>query len=261
MGADDKPARSRREARITTEALGGRQFVKRKRLSVLAFILLPLALGGLAALSVLVPWGSSTDSASATASMSCSVRASCTGSEVAVFRMSSTANAHAGTPGGSSYGNVVCCGGVAGLGTVCSGNYDTVLTLSATDNAHVASDATYSTDACLSAGAGQAVNCTYGASCDTGSACLATISGSSNAHVADCDGVDDYPTKVCCYAGAAIPVGGIAELPEVAGAPLDAEGSSLTSAWVLPAIAAVAAAAIGLGGAAWYARRRCVRQE
>ena len=50
------------------------------------------------------------------------------------------------------------------------------------------------------------------------------------------------------------PVGGIAELPEVAGTPLEVAGSSRLNAGVLAAVAA--AGAVTLGGAAWYARRR-----
>ena len=53
-------------------------------------------------------------------------------------------------------------------------------------------------------------------------------------------------------------VGGIAELPEVAGTPLETDGSSASNAGLLTGvIAAIAAAA--LGGAAWYARRRWAR--
>ena len=52
-------------------------------------------------------------------------------------------------------------------------------------------------------------------------------------------------------------VGGIAELPEVAGAPLETVGSSGPSAGLLAGVAvAVTAASSSLGGAAWYARRR-----
>ena len=55
------------------------------------------------------------------------------------------------------------------------------------------------------------------------------------------------------------PVGGIAELPQVAGTSLEAAQSSGTSASLLAGvIAAVSAAAIALGGAAWYARRRLI---
>jgi len=112
--------------------------------------------------------------------------------------MSSTANAHAGTSAGSSYANVVCCGGVHNLSTDCSAVYDVAVTLSGADNAHLAADGSYANQACLSVPHGVA-DCTYGASCGTDYQCLGTVSGSSNAHVADCDGVGDYATKVCCY--------------------------------------------------------------
>lgn len=52
------------------------------------------------------------------------------------------------------------------------------------------------------------------------------------------------------------PVGGIAELSEVAGTPLAATDSSDSNAGVVAVVAALTAAAVGLGGAAWYGRRR-----
>ena len=166
------------------------------RWAALVAILLMGLLGSLAPVVLDAPSGSRVGSASATNGLACSVKASCGAGEVAVFRMSSTGNAHAGTPGGSSYGNVVCCGGVHNLSTGCSAVYDSVLTLSGTDNAHAASDGGYAAQVCLSVPHGVA-DCTYRPTC--GYQCLATISGSSNAHVADCDGVGDYATKVCCY--------------------------------------------------------------
>ena len=52
-------------------------------------------------------------------------------------------------------------------------------------------------------------------------------------------------------------VGGVAELPEVAGAPLKETGSSGGNAGLFAGvIAAVVAGAVALGGAAWYVRRR-----
>jgi hypothetical protein len=171
-----------------------------KRTATLAALLVvvSLALGGLVALANGVPWAPSTGSASPDGSLTCSVKASCDGGEVGVFRMSSLANAKAGTPGGSSYTNVVCCGDVTGLGTSCSGTYDTVLALSDTDNAHVATTAggAYTTEVCLSVPSGP-IDCTHAATCPDGYACLATISGTTNAHVADCV-TDPYATKVCC---------------------------------------------------------------
>ena len=195
-------------------------------------------------------WALSPGSASSAGGLACSVKASCTGGEVAVFRMSSTSNAHAGTPGGSSYGDVVCCSGVTGLGASCSGTYDTVLRLSASDNAHVQSSDSYPTEVCLSAGT-PAVQCMFAASCTGGYTCLATASGTDNAHVADCDGTGDYATKVCCYAGPPLAVGGVAELPELS-------DSSGPNHLVLAGLATLALAALTSG--AWYARRRWLRQ-
>lgn len=56
------------------------------------------------------------------------------------------------------------------------------------------------------------------------------------------------------------PVGGIAELPDAAEAPLEAPDSSGGNAGLLAGLAsAVAAGVLILGGAAWYVRRRLVR--
>jgi hypothetical protein len=56
------------------------------------------------------------------------------------------------------------------------------------------------------------------------------------------------------------PVGGIAELPEVQGAPLETGGSSGPSAVVVAGLAVAAVvAALALSGAAGYARRRRVK--
>ena len=53
------------------------------------------------------------------------------------------------------------------------------------------------------------------------------------------------------------PVGGIAELAEVAGTSLEATGSPGSGTGVVAGVAVVVATgAVGLGGAAWYARRR-----
>jgi LPXTG-motif cell wall-anchored protein len=180
--------------------------------------------------------------------------------------MSALANAHAGTAAGSGYPDVVCCSGPAGLSASCGGPDATVLTLSptvlwpsatvlklsATDNAHVAeaSDMTYTTQACLSA-TGTTITCQYASSCTSGYTCLASISGSTNAHVADCDGTNDYGTKVCCSAGAAPAVGGIAEPPD---ATRSASGSSSPPYAALAGVAGAAVLLLMAGG--WYARRR-----
>ena len=262
----------------------------RRLISVGLAVALLLALAP-AAMGVLrgLPW-SHGEAASST--LTCSVKASCAGGglEVAVFRMSGPAppaNAHAGTWTGSTYGNVVCCG-PTGLGTSCSGNFDTVLWLSAADNAHAAeaSQTGYATQVCLSAASGT-VDCKYvtDSSCGTGYVCLATIFSTTNAHVADCDGSNDYGTKVCCAAAelatptatatatpmgtpTATPtpaaVGGIAELPHIAGASAEEagaprEGSGWPAGRYAALAAGVAAAAFAIAVGRWYARRRWVR--
>jgi hypothetical protein len=57
------------------------------------------------------------------------------------------------------------------------------------------------------------------------------------------------------------PVGGIAELPDVASTPLEAQNSSGPDAGLLAGVAAaVAAGLLALFSGAWYARRRRLRQ-
>lgn len=130
----------------------------------------------------------------------CTVKpAPCEAGEVEVLRMSSLSNAHAGLPGFSTHGQALCCTGLTGLGTDCSGTHDIVLDLSATDNAHVASDGSYENHACLSLEGEGTVECVAVAGCGEGYVCAATISDSTNAHVADC-GAQAYATKVCCQA-------------------------------------------------------------
>jgi len=216
-------------------------------LSVAAIALVPITLAGLAALALGVLWPPNSGSASSS-SLTCSVKDTDCGDDEEVFRMSSTTNAHASTPTGSSYLYRVCCGGVTGLGTDCSGNYATVLALSGSDNAHAATTAggSYTTKVCLSATEGT-VACTYGSDCGDYE-CVATVSGDTNAHVADCDGTDVYTTKVCCAVTAGgPPVGGVAQLP-------DASGPSGSNHLALAGLAAALLVALTAGG--WYARRR-----
>jgi hypothetical protein len=61
----------------------------------------------------------------------------------------------------------------------------------------------------------------------------------------------------CGNSNCAVGVGGIAELPEAAAAPLEAQDSSGGNAGILAGVAAaLTAAAAALGTGAWYARRR-----
>jgi hypothetical protein len=138
----------------------------------------------------------------------CTTNAACNAGagEVDVFHMYSVANAHAELPTESFYSERVCCGGVPGLGTTCGGIYDTVLRLSSQTNAHVEEKTyfNYGFPVCLSVNAGPA-SCGYTtADCSAlgeDYVCLATISSDTNAHVADCDGTNDFPIKVCCNFG------------------------------------------------------------
>ncbi len=132
--------------------------------------------------------------------LTCTVKPSCDVGEVDVFRMSDVTNAHAQTADShpTTYPYTVCCQGPPELSNACSGyDYASVLTLSADDNAHVASDGGYPIDVCLSA-PNRDMDCQYGTTCPTDYTCLATISDTTNAHVADCDGTLDYDIKVCC---------------------------------------------------------------
>ena len=164
-----------------------------RRATLLVSLLLAVAAVALGA-----RWVLNTGAAAPTGNLTCSVKPACSAGEVQVFRMSNVTNAHGGTTAGSSYGQSVCCGEVCNLSTSCSNVHDAVVTLSGADNAHAAPDGSYGTEACLSVPYGVA-DCTYGSACAAGYACLATVSGGANAHVADCDGdADDYATKVCC---------------------------------------------------------------
>lgn len=77
----------------------------------------------------------------------------------------------------------------------------------------------------------------------------------AGARTADANGGTRAGETYVIYGGAPS-VGGIAELPDVAGAPLKARDSSGGNAGLLAGITAAAAGVIALGSAAWYARRR-----
>ncbi len=132
--------------------------------------------------------------------LTCTVTTSCPSGTV-VFRMQATSNAQAELAGQSNYTQLVCCSGVTGLGTACSGTFATVLKLSTTTNAHAEqnSESNYANDVCLSVSSGS-VTIGYQASNCTGyDTTLASISGTTNAHVGDSSA---YTTKVCGTAAA-----------------------------------------------------------
>ncbi|MSR85553.1 hypothetical protein EXS71_03940 [Candidatus Uhrbacteria bacterium] len=117
--------------------------------------------------------------------------------------MSSTTNAHAELPNQGNYSNVVCCGGVSGLGNSCSGIFATVLKLSGSTNTHVEQNTqlNYPTSTCLSVPLGGAALVGYQANdCAGFDTTLGSVSGLSNAHVGNGNA---YPTKICGTASAA----------------------------------------------------------
>jgi len=140
-----------------------------------------------------------TDPGNQLADLTCSITSgSC--ANTTVFKMSASTNAHAELSGQVNYSYHACCSGVTGLGTSCSGNYDTVLKLYGTTNSHVekSTQANYGNSVCLSLPVGTNLVCDYSSDCailGSDYACVASISGDTNAHVSNCT---DYSTKVCC---------------------------------------------------------------
>ncbi|RLJ07112.1 MAG: hypothetical protein DRP13_04315, partial [Candidatus Aenigmatarchaeota archaeon] len=133
---------------------------------------------------------------SVNAELSCNVvNGNCPSGYVTVFRMSDFVNAHAELPSQNTYPYSVCCTGVNGLGTGCSGIYDVVATLSDPTNAHIAYAGYYPYDVCLSVSSGQ-IDCKFGTEAEcSGYTILASASDAYNAHVAE---PSYYPTKICC---------------------------------------------------------------
>ena len=121
--------------------------------------------------------------------LSCSVTtaAACTGT--VIYRMSGATNAHAELPSQATAAynsNVVCCSGVTGLGTACTGTFATALKLSGVTNAHVEqnSQVNYANSACMSVPSGGTVSVGYQATNCTGfDTTLGSMSAVTNAHV------------------------------------------------------------------------------
>lgn len=128
--------------------------------------------------------------------LSCTVATTCA-SGVVIWRMSGTSNAHAELPTQANYLQLVCCSGVTGLGTVCTGTFVTALKLSGTTNAHSEQNtqANYANNACISVPGGGSVSVGYQATNCTGfDTTLASMTGTTNAHVGDGAA---YTTKIC----------------------------------------------------------------
>jgi len=98
----------------------------------------------------------------------------------------------------------VCCQG-PGIGRDCTaGDATTFLDLESTTNARVEipGGPNFNVNACIS---GNTISCGYttvlGHTCDDfnpGSACIVSISSTTNANVANCTGTGSYDTKICC---------------------------------------------------------------
>ena len=139
---------------------------------------------------------------SAPLTLSCSVTNNCQGTPI--FKMSAPANAHAENWSLNNYEYSVCC---QAQGITIGNSCDTgvqVIRLSADTNAHAEkveyAPAAYSKNICISAPSNALLSCistTQDCQSIGYDACLATISGDANAHVADCV-TDPYPLKICC---------------------------------------------------------------
>lgn len=132
--------------------------------------------------------------------LSCSVTTAGACAGTVMYRMSGATNAHAELPSQATAAyddNVVCCTGVTGLGTSCTGTFDTALKLSGTTNAHSEqnTEANYANNACISVSSGNTVLLGYQATNCTGfDTTLGSMSDTTNAHVGDGAA---YTTKIC----------------------------------------------------------------
>lgn len=120
-----------------------------------------------------------------------------------ILRMSGSTNAHAELASQSTAAyasNVVCCSGVTGLTTTCSGAFATALKLSTITNAHVelGTQSNYTNSSCIQAPSGGSVTVFYGTSCSGYDTTVASMSGSTtNAHIGNASA---YANKICATA-------------------------------------------------------------
>lgn len=150
----------------------------------------------------------STHKTAAAGTLSCTVRtSSCQVGETNIFRLNGSTNAHAELASQSNYGRLVCCSGPTGLGNSCVAlNSATVLRLSGSTNAHVeqndqSTTAYDSNKACISANVGDTITVAYqNTNCTGYQTTVASISGTTNAHVGDSTA---YTKKICASITAA----------------------------------------------------------
>ncbi len=136
----------------------------------------------------------------ALATLTCEVRlGSCQSGYADIFKMSNSSDAHAELRNESLYSYTACCretyGVTASLGTSCAGTFNrTILNLSGTTNAHAMlnNESGYNVAVCINST--NNISFGYDTSCASYDACIASISGSSNAHVGNCSA---YSTLLC----------------------------------------------------------------
>jgi hypothetical protein len=132
--------------------------------------------------------------------LSCSVTSTCNSPNVVVFKMYATVNSHAELPSQSNYANLVCCGGVTGLGNSCTGTYAIALKLAKATNAHVEQNSflDYTSSTCIQAPSGGTVSVAYQSSTCLGyDTTVASMATSTNSHVGNAGA---YTTKICASA-------------------------------------------------------------
>jgi hypothetical protein len=139
--------------------------------------------------------------------LSCSVTSTCNSPNVVIFKMYATANSHSELPGQSNYSNLVCCGGVAGLGNACTGTYAVALNLAKVTNSHVEENtfSDYTNPACIQAPSGGTVSVAYASGTCLGyDTTVASMVNATNSHVGNGSA---YPLKVCASAAPQATVG------------------------------------------------------
>jgi hypothetical protein len=139
--------------------------------------------------------------------LSCSVTSTCNTPGVVIFKMYNTANSHSELPSQSNYSNLVCCGGVTGLGNACSGTYAVALKLAKVTNSHVEENtfSDYTNPACIQAPSGGTVSVGYQSSnCLGYDTTVASMVNATNSHVGNGSA---YPLKVCATAAPQATVG------------------------------------------------------
>lgn len=137
--------------------------------------------------------------------LSCSITTAAACANTVIWRMSGATNAHAELPSQATVAydnNVVCCGGVTGLGNSCADVFAVALKLSGVTNAHVEqnSQVNYANDVCVQAPSGGSVSVGYQETdCVGFDTTLGSMSSATNAHVGN---TTAFTTKICATATA-----------------------------------------------------------